>query len=57
MSQPEFDTTSNCLEQVKDERGVILEVDPTNLIFSTFFLSFLMFTLILNNFSKLDTFK
>ena len=48
MSQPEFDTTSNCLEQVKDEIGVILEVDPTN--FSTFFLSFLMFTLILTVF-------
>ena len=28
MSQPEFDTKINCLEQFKDEIGVILEVDP-----------------------------
>ena len=47
MSQPLFDTTINCLEQSKDEIGVILEVHPTN--FSTFFLSFLMFKLILIN--------
>ena len=28
MSQPLFDTKINCLEQLKDEIGVILEVDP-----------------------------
>ena len=28
MSQPQFDAMINCLEQVKDEIGVILEVDP-----------------------------
>ena len=28
MSQPEFDTKINCLGQLKDEIGVILEVDP-----------------------------
>ena len=28
MSQPEFDTNIKCLEQFKDEIGVILEVDP-----------------------------
>ena len=28
MSQPEFDTKIYCLEQLKDEIGVILEVDP-----------------------------
>ena len=28
MSQVEFDTTTNCLEQLKHEIGVILEVDP-----------------------------
>ena len=27
MSQPKFDTKINCLEQFKDEIGVILEVD------------------------------
>ena len=27
MSQPQFDTKNNCLEQVKDEIGVILEVN------------------------------
>ena len=53
MSQPKFDTKINCLEQLKDEIGVILEVDPT--IFSTFFLSFLMFTLISINL-KMDNF-
>ena len=50
MSQPQFDTKINCLEQLKDEIGVILEVDHTN--FSTFFLSFLMFTLISINLKK-----
>ena len=50
MSQPEFDTKINCLEQFKDEIGVILEVDPTN--FPTLFLSFLMFKLILINLKK-----
>ena len=35
MSQPEYDTKIYCLEQIKDEISVILEVDPT--IFSTFF--------------------
>ena len=47
MPQLYFDTKINCLEQTKDEIGVILEVHPTN--FSTFFLSFLMFKLILIN--------
>ena len=28
MSQSYFDTKNNCLEQFKDEIGVILEVDP-----------------------------
>ena len=28
MSQPSFDTKINCLEQFKDEMGVISEVDP-----------------------------
>ena len=28
MSQPLCDTKINCLEQLKDEIGVILEVDP-----------------------------
>ena len=28
MPQPSFDTKTNCLEQFKDEIGVILEVDP-----------------------------
>ena len=28
MSQPLYDTKINCLEQFKDEIGVILEVDP-----------------------------
>ena len=28
MSQLEFDTKIDCLEQFKDEIGVILEVDP-----------------------------
>ena len=28
MSQPYFDTKINCLEQFKDELGLILEVDP-----------------------------
>ena len=47
MSQPLFDTKIYCLEQFKDEIGVILEVHPTYL--STFYLSFLMFKLILIN--------
>ena len=47
MSKPYFDTKNNCLEQFKNEIRVILEVDPTNL--SMFFLSFLMFKLILIN--------
>ena len=28
MSKPKFDTKIDCLEQLKDEIGVILEVDP-----------------------------
>ena len=28
MSQPLYDTKIYCLEQIKDEIGVILEVDP-----------------------------
>ena len=28
MSQPKFDTNFNCLEQLKDKIGVILEVNP-----------------------------
>ena len=28
MSEPEFDTNINCVEQLKDEIGVFLEVDP-----------------------------
>ena len=28
MTQPKFDTKIKCLEQVKDEIGVILEEDP-----------------------------
>ena len=28
MSQPYIDTKINCLEQLKDDVGVILEVDP-----------------------------
>ena len=50
MSQPKFDTKINCLEQLKDEIGVILEVDPP-LFFLRFFL-FLMFTLISINLKK-----
>ena len=42
MSQPEYDTKIYCLEQIKDEIGVILEVDP-HYFFYVFFLSFLMF--------------
>ena len=38
MSQPYRDTKINCLEQFKDQIGVVLEVDPTN--FSTFFSHF-----------------
>ena len=46
MSQPLFDTKINCLEQVKDEIRVILEVDHHYFFF--IFLSFLMFILIFN---------
>ena len=47
MSQPLFDTKINCLEQLKDEIGINLKVDPTN--FTMCFHSFRMFTLILMN--------
>ena len=49
MPQPKFDTKINCLEQLKDEISVILEVDPT--IFSTFF------SLISNVYININKFK
>ena len=50
MSLPKYDTKMYCLEQIKDEIGVILEEDPH--FFSTLFLSFLMFIIIFIKFKK-----
>ena len=54
MSQPSFDTKINCLEQVKDEIGVILEVNPH--YFFYIFSLILMFTLIFDKLKKIDNF-
>ena len=46
-----IDTKIYCLEQIKDEISVILEVDPT-IFLCFFFLSFLMFILVFIKFKK-----